>query len=219
MNKTIKNISIIIGYVMVVLIILHVSVVSICWGFDIFKIRDLAGFIGWDKIEYVTSDDNGFKLILSYSSYNEIENANEMSETERIFAHLEGINSYINSNDRYKNMKITIQYGERMKEDVVGLSHTLSFANHSLGKRGQERYDGFYSVMCEMGNGIGFEFFQEEPWNNIREIIYTSYFLPTDTQAIQNLTKLDYVCFFEQLDGKIYNELCNYAPWCKIEVR
>lgn len=218
MHKALKIFLIIIASVAAALITLHISVVGICWGLDIFKIKDLADFIGWDNIEYVTANDTGIKLILQHSAYYNIDNAKELSDTEKIFAHLEEINNFIKENEHYKDKKITIQYGERL-HDLIGLSNVLSFANHSLTGRENELYEGFYSVMCEMGNGIGFENFNEAPRNNVQEIAYMNYFLPTDIQAIENLTKLEYVYFREDLDEEIYNELCTYAPWCEIEVR
>lgn len=68
MCKAIKIGLIICSFISVTLIILHISVIGICWGLDIFKIKDLADFIGWDNIEYVTANDTYINLILHSSS-------------------------------------------------------------------------------------------------------------------------------------------------------
>lgn len=218
MNKALKIFLIIIASVTAVLITIHISVVGICWGLDIFKIKDLADFIGWDNIEYVTANDTYINLILHSSSYDSIENKNNLSETERVLNYLERINSYINSNDHYKKMKVKIQYGERLR-NAIGLSNVVTFANYSLSGKNEERYDGFYSIMWEDGIPIEFGFFHVSPWNNMREITFWNYFAPENPEEIKNLTKLDYLYFHEKLDEEIYNELCTYAPWCEIEVR
>ncbi len=196
----------------------YFSVVGICWGLDIFKIKDLADFIGWDNIEYVTAGNTHLELILSFSSYDTVENADKLSETEKTLAYLEEINSYINNNDHYKKMKVRIQFGERHK-DLIGLSNVVSFANYSLADRDEERYDGFYSMMWERGISVDFDSFYTAPWENIREIEFWNYFVPEDPKAIEKLKNLQYVYFHEELDESVYNELCRYAPWCEIECR
>lgn len=202
---------------MAALIVLHVSVVGICWGLDIFKIRDLADFIGWDNIEYVTVTDTHIDLQLEASTYINAENPQQLSETEKLFAYLEKLNNYINGNNNYKNKKVHIQYGGERPHGIIGLSNIISFRNYS--SRSKERYDGFYSVICEMGQDIDFAEFNIPYWNNVREIEYWAYYVPENPETIKNLKKLEYVYFHEDIDDDIYNELCRYAPWCEIRSR
>ena len=202
----------------VIICTVYFSVVGICWGFDIFKVKDLADFIGWDNIEYVTAGNTHIELILRFSSCDTVENADKLSYTEKTLAYLEEINSYINSNDRYKKKKVRIQFGERHKE-LIGLSNVVSFANYSLADRDEERYDGFYSMMWERGISVDFDTFYTAPWDNIREIEFWNYFVPEDTKAIEKLENLKYLYFHEDLDESVYNELRRYAPWCEIKYR
>ncbi len=196
----------------------YFSVVGICWGLDIFKVKDLADFIGWDNIEYVTAGNTQLELILKYPERDITQGIESLGGIEKEFAQIEEINSYINSNDRYKKMKVRIQYGERLN-DLIGLSNVVSFANYSLADRDEERYDGFYSMMWERGISVDFDSFHTAPWDNMREIEFWNYFVPEDPSTIEKLKNLQYVYFHEELDESVYNELCRYAPWCEIECR
>ena len=210
----------IISAVAVALVILSgiiLSCIEIGCGLDIFKIGDLADFIGRQHIEHVTIDSNHIYLKLKQSA---LFNADKQKyyDIEYSITKIKELNAYINSNERYKGMRIKVQFGERYDRNNF-IEATITVANYSLTGKSDELYEGLYSVKLlnyPMPNDS--DYIKDKFWKDAREIQYINSSFLTDIDPLKDLTKLEYL-YYETLhyEEEMYAILKEYLPQCEIE--
>ena len=191
----------IISAVAVALVILSgiiLSCIEIGCGLDIFKIGDLADFIGRQHIEHVTIDSNHIDLKLKQSA---LFNADKQKyyDIEYSITKIKELNAYINSNERYKGMRIKVQYGERYEPKKLfdDTKMAITVANYSLAGKSDELYDGLYSVkFFYYHTGYDFDYITDEFWKDVRELQYINSNFPDDVEPLRALTKLEYLYLY-----------------------
>ncbi len=214
MKQDFKTISV---YVVVFILLAGVAIIGIqidC-GLDIFRISDLANFIGREHIEHVTIEDDHIDIILKPTAVHKEENEIGISH-KNILVHADRLSSYINGNERYKDMKIRVRYNHEIYDQPL-----LIAANYSLSGRNEERYDGLHSVRFFYCGGYNFEILTAESCKDIREV-YLDVHFPENTEAIQHLTNLEYLCLkcdeIGSSEKALRSDLKKYAHWCTIEL-
>lgn len=208
----------IISTVAVALVILSgviLSFIEISCGLDIFKISDLAGYIGYHNIDHVTVDGDYIDIKLKESVLLD-GNYGVDGDIDKI----KKLNAYINSNERYKGMRIKVQYGERYepKKPFDDTKMAITVANYSLAGKSDELYDGLYSVeFFYYPTGYDFDYITDEFWKDVRELQYINSNFPDDVEPLSALTKLEYL-YFERWQYEETSELLKeYLPRCEIE--
>lgn len=205
----------IISTVAVALVILSgviLSFIEISCGLDIFKISDLAEYIGYHNIDHVTVDGDYIDIKLKESVLldGDYGVAGDIDKIKKL-------NAYINSNERYNGMRIKVQFGER--HDINGfIEAAITVANYSLTGKSDELYDGLYSVkFFYYPAGYDFDYITDEFWKDVRELQYINSDFPDDVEPLRALTKLEYL-YFERWHYEETSELLKeYLPRCEIE--
>lgn len=215
MKQDFKTIS---KYIVVFILLAGVAIIGIqidC-GLDIFRISDLANFIGWEHIEHVTIEDNHIDIILKSTVVSK-EITHTSYSTEDGLIHINKLSSYIENNERYKDMKIRIQYNHA--KDVRPI---FVVANYSLSRRNEKHYDGLHSVRFYFCGDYDFEILTAESCKDIREVYLVNSYHPENVEAIQHLKNLEYLCFEDDETNsykiRLRNEMQKYAPLCHIEL-
>lgn len=62
---------------------------------------------------------------------------------------------------------------------------------------------------------IGFNDFLDEPWINMKEMIFMNDSFPSSPEKIQYLTSLEYL-WLSHITADDYKTLGENAPWCEI---
>lgn len=141
---------------------------------------------------------------------------NEKRQLSNIKNQLLTVSEFINGSEYYKELKISVDYSEDIPFPYPWSG--IMFRNYSREKStGEiEKYTGFYSMIISNGFNLGFDDFLDEPWINMREMIFLNDSFPSSPEKIQYFTSLEYLSISHSSTYKI---LCEYAPWCEIVLR
>lgn len=225
MNKKIIKIGL--SVLISILIIMLIAAASVYWIWgDILRIHALADVIGWDNIRSVSlkEDKLNIEIYMSYGYPQDnnggLEERNQLQKKKEQLSNIKNqileINEFINENEYYKKLKISVGYSEDMPypNPCTG----IKFRNYSREKNtGEvEKYTEFCSLVLSGGFYIGFDDFLDEPWINMREMIFLNGYYPSYPEKIQYFTSLEYLSISHQ---STYETLCEYAPWCEIVLR
>lgn len=200
---------------LVILLGVILSCIEIICGLDIFRISDLAEHIGYHHIDRVTVDGDYIDIKFKQSLL-EDNNQGEYA-IEKDMYKIKELNAYINSNERYKNMRIKIQFGEGDIENFSG-GPVITVANYSLTGKSEERYDGLYSVkFFYYPMSIYSDYITDDFWKDVRELQYINTDFPNNVESLKALTKLEYLYFEMFYYEETRDLLKEYLPSCEIE--
>ena len=208
----------IISTVAVALVILSgviLSFIEISCGLDIFKISDLAEYIGYEHIARVTVDGDYVNIKLKQSSLLDGDEYDVKKDIEKI----KKLSTYINSNERYKEMRIKIQYGEDGYDaEMFSYKPVITVANYSLAGKSEERYDGLYSVkFFYYPMPADTSYIIDDFLKDVRELQYINTIFPNNVEPLKAFTRLEYLYFEKWNYEETHALLKEYLPRCEIE--